>query len=204
MDERIAQNIQEERLLAFDKIVTACGKVLKLLGRPKYLMSVWNLWTQLAQSMYMLERHLWPMQAPETELHITLPPIARPLSDVMLDCFDEHAHYVLNAIEPMETFHQWFIAEYDTNLHSDFHAMMLDALLIFRAIEAMIRTKQRLKALLPASPQAALAVPAGHDAPPAHEAPSASAARPATGETDSNAETEMSITNAAGEVLSWY
>ena len=72
-DEREAMNIQEQRLLAFDKILTASAKLLKLLGRPKYLESVWAMWSQIAQSMYMLERHLWPHQAPDTELHMVLP-----------------------------------------------------------------------------------------------------------------------------------
>ena len=134
---------------------------------------------------------------------MVLPPISRPLSDVMLDIFDGEAQYIFAAIEPMENFHQWFTTQYDTVLHMEFHSMMLDAILIFRAVEAMLRTKQRLVALLPApAPVRNLPAAAPASSAPvvdAAPAPTASSAMPATGETD-----EMSITNAAGEVLSWY
>ena len=88
-----AQNLQEQRLLDFDKIVSACKWIIQQVGRPKYLDSIWNLWSQLSESMFTLERTLWPTQPPETELHIRLPPQPRPLSDVLLDNFDEYAAY---------------------------------------------------------------------------------------------------------------
>ena len=67
-DERMAQNLQEQRLLDVDKIVSAAKLILQHLGRPKYLESIWSLWAQMSQGVFMLERTLWPTQAPETEL----------------------------------------------------------------------------------------------------------------------------------------
>ena len=76
--------------------------------------------------MFTLERTLWPNQPPETPLHITLPQHSRPLSDVLLDNFDQHATFVLQAIAPLEQFHQWFISEYDIVLHAEFNEMLID------------------------------------------------------------------------------
>ena len=87
-DLTVAQTMQESRIAEFDHIITGCKALLQQCGRPRYLESIWLLWTQLSQSLYMMERALWPEQAPETPLHIALPPEARPLSDILLDVFD--------------------------------------------------------------------------------------------------------------------
>ena len=194
---QMAQNLQEQRLLAFDKIVSACKLLLKQVGRAKYMDSIWSLWSQLSQSIFMLERTLWPDQPPETEMHIVLPPEPRPLSDVLLDNFNESATYIFQAIAPLEQFHEWFVAEYDTVLHAEFNNMLLDSILLFRTTEAMLRMKQRLQSLIPAPAAAAIDLDA--DPPVAHTAtaPSASSTTPA------DAETEV-MRNAAGEVLAWY
>ena len=192
---QIAQNLQEERLLAFDKIVSACKLLIEQIGRPKFMTSVWQLWSQLSQAMFTLERTLWPNQPLETPLNIMLPQQSRPLSDVLLDNFDQHATFVLQAITPLEHFHQWFISEYDIVLHAEFNEMLIDSLLLFRTVETMLRMKRRLQTLLPPPADTAAAPPAEA---PTTAASAAATAAPATGET------EMTITNAAGEVLSWY
>ena len=112
-----------------------------------------------------------------------------------MDNFDQHATFVLQAIAPLEHFHQWFISEYDIVLHAEFNEMLIDSLLLFRTVETMLRMKRRLQTLLPPPADTAAAPPAET---PATAASAASTAAPATGET------EMTITNAAGEVLSWY
>lgn len=114
-----------------------------------YMESVWSLWTQLSQSMFMLERTLWPNQPPETPLHITLPPAPRPLSDILLDNFDASTVYIFEAIAPLENFHQWFVHDYDTVLHAEFDTMLCDSILLFRTCESMLRMKQRLTSLIP-------------------------------------------------------
>ena len=189
-----AQNLQEQRLLDFDKIVTACKRIIQQVGRPKYLDSIWSLWSQLSESMFTLERTLWPNQPPETELHIALPQQPRPLSDVLLDNFDQYAAYVFAAIDPLERFHQWFVQVYDIVLHAEFNNMLQDSILPFRTIESMLRMKQRLHSLLP-QPEAAPVEPA------AHPAAAPSAASPVANEP---ATPELEMRNAAGEVLAWY
>ena len=185
-----AQNLQEQRLLDFDKIVTACKWILQQVGRPSYVDSIWKLWAQLSESMFTLERTLWPTQPPETALHIQLPPQPRPLSDVLLDNFDEYAVYVFAAIEPLERFHQWFVQVYDIVLHAEFNNMLQDSILLFRTLESMLRMKQRLQSLLP--PPAAAPTPAAATT----AAPSAASTAPITTETEAR--------DAAGEVLAWY
>ena len=191
---QMAQNLQEQRLLAFDKIVSAAKLLLQQVGRAKYMDSMWALWSQLSQSIFMLERTLWPNQPPETELHITLPPSPRPLFDVLLDNFDESATYIFQAIAPLESFHQWFTEEYDTVLHTEFNTMLLDSLLLFRTCESMLRMKQRLQSLPPAP-----ATPVALDPPVAHTAaaPSAASTQPAATDT-------MVMRNADGELVAWY
>ena len=101
--------------------------------------SGWLLWTQLS------ERTLWPTQPPDTPLHITFPPESRPLSDILLDNFDGSAVYVFEAIPALERLKEWFTSEYDVLLHAEFNSMLLDALLIFRAAETILRMKQRFQ-----------------------------------------------------------
>ena len=186
-----AQNLQEQRLLDFDKIVSACKWIIQQVGRPKCMDSLWALWSQLSESMFTLESTLWPTQPPETQLHILLPPQPRPLSDVLLDNFDEYAAYVFAAIDPLERFHQWFVQVYDIVLHAEFNNMLQDSLLLFRTIESMLRMKQRLQSLLP-QPAAAPKTPAAHST----AAPSAASTVPVA--------TEPEVRDASGEVLAWY
>ncbi|CAL1167210.1 unnamed protein product [Cladocopium goreaui] len=109
--------------------------------------SIWTLWTQLSQSLYMMERALWPDQAAETPLNIALPPDSRPLSDILLDGFDPMAPCIYTAIQALESFRDWFLLSYDVNIHADLHTMLADAMLIFRTAEAILRLKQRCQAL---------------------------------------------------------
>ena len=71
--ETMAQNMQEERITNFDKMITACRNILQVCGHPKYLSSIYELWHQASQSLYLLERMMWPEQPPETALHLILP-----------------------------------------------------------------------------------------------------------------------------------
>ena len=191
------QNIQEQRLLDVDKIIFASKLLLQQLGRPKYLDSIWCLWSHLSQGVYMLERTLWPTQAPETQLHVLLPPTSRPLSELMLDNFDQHVQYVLAAIEPLERLHQWFIDEYDPLLHADFDSMLKDSILIYRSIESTLRMKRRLTALLPSQA-------AGSTGSTTNPVDTTNTAPSADNNAAAAAEPEVPIANAAGEVLAWY
>lgn len=87
---------------------------------------------------------------------VSVPPEARPLSDILLDVSDPLAPCIYTAIQSLETFRDGFLSTYDSNLHAELHTMLVDALLIFRTAEAMLRLKQRYRA---ASPHAAVAGP---------------------------------------------
>ncbi|CAL1163807.1 unnamed protein product, partial [Cladocopium goreaui] len=73
-----AQTLQEQRISSLDKVITGTKAIL--------------------QALFLLEHMLWPNQPPETPLHLVLPRESRPLSDLMLDSFDEFHDAVLNAI----------------------------------------------------------------------------------------------------------
>jgi hypothetical protein len=133
----VVQTMQENRITDFDRIITGCKVLLQTCGRPRFLESVYLLWTQMSQSLYLLERSLWPEEAPETPLHVILPPDARPLSDILLDAFDPFTQCIFDAIQALETFKDWFVSAYDVNLHAVFHLLLVDSLLLFRTAEAL-------------------------------------------------------------------
>jgi hypothetical protein len=141
-----AQNM-ETRIEDFDKFTTGCRSLLQHCGRPRYLESIWVLWTQLSQSLYMMERSLWPDQAPETSLNIALPQDSRPLTDILLHGFDPMAQCIGSEIQALESFRDWFLLNYDASIHADLGNLLADALLIFRTAEAILRLKQRCQAL---------------------------------------------------------
>ena len=147
--ETMAQNLQEERICNFDKMITACRNILQVCGHTKYLSSIYELWHQASQSLYLLERMMWPEQPPETALHLILPAEHRPLTDLMLDSFDEHHDSIFQAIPALEAFHSWFTQAYDTTLHNDFNVVILDAKLLLRSAEALICMKVRFRTLQP-------------------------------------------------------
>ena len=100
---------------------------------------------KLARHCFLLEHMLWPQQPPETPLHLVLPRESRPLSDLMLDSFDEFHDAVLNAIPEVQQLQEWFAEHYDVGVHNAFNSMLTDALLLFRTAEALIRVKLRFR-----------------------------------------------------------
>ena len=148
----MAQTLQESRICNFDKMITGCRAILQACRQPKFLTSIYELWHQASQSLYLLERMLWPSQPPETPLHLILPPESRPLTEILLDSFDQHHDSILQAIPALEAFQEWFIQGYDTTSHSDFHAVLIDALLLFRSAEVLIRMKRRFRTIAPQGP----------------------------------------------------
>ena len=145
-DIRAAQTLQEQRITQFDHLITGCRVILETCGRPKFLDSIFVLWSQLSQALYLLERTLWPEQRPDTPLHLQLPTEPRPLGDLLLDAFTPNTPYIFNAISALESFHTWFTTSYSVELHSDFNSVLVDALLIFRSVETLLRLKQRINA----------------------------------------------------------
>ena len=140
-----AQNMQETRIEDFDKLITGCRSLLQHCGRPRCLESIWILWTQLSQSLYMMEKSLWPEQPPETPLNIALPQDSRLLTDILLDGFNPLAGSIGPAIQALEPFRDWFLLNYDATIHSDLGNLLADdALLFFRTAEAIPRVEAAL------------------------------------------------------------
>ena len=151
-DIRAAQTLQEQRITQFDELITGCRLILETCGRPKFLDSIFLLWSQLSQALYLLERTLWPEQRPDTPLHLRLPNAPRPLGDLLLDAFTPNIQYIYNAINALTTFHTWFTDSYSVALRSDFNSVLEDSILIFRSVETLLRLKQRFIARAPRDP----------------------------------------------------
>ena len=137
--------------------------------------SIFNLWSQTSQSLYLLERTLWPEQPAETPLHLNLPNEGRPLTEILLDSFDQYADGIFNAIPALDAFTAWFTENYDTELHSEFYAVLTDSMLLFRSAEIILRMKRRFGAL---SPQEPVPDPIAVDAPAPATIPTAASAAP--------------------------
>ena len=144
-----APTLQEQRIRHFDEIIQGCRLILETCGRSKFMDSIFVLWSQVSQALFLLERTLWPEQRPDTPLHLALPTEPRPLGDLLLDAFMPNAQYIFNAMRSLDTFHTWFAGSYNVGLHSDFNVILVDASLIFRSIETMLRLQQRLIANAP-------------------------------------------------------
>ena len=178
--ERAAQDLQELRVRQVDEILQGCKLILETCGQCPYLNSVYTLWEDLSQGLYVLERQLWPESVPDTPLFLALP-IEKALGELLLPAFEPHVQYVRQAMRSLDIFHTWFAAFYDVQLHSPFNVVLEDATNIFRTIDTMFRMKQRIIAsqppreprepidLDPAAPAAAdaptNAEPAGSSAP---------------------------------------
>ena len=140
-----AQTLQEQRISSLDKVITGTKAILQACGHPQYLDSLHDLWHQASQALFLLEHMLWPNQPPETPLYLVLPRESRPLSDLMLDSFDEFHDTVLNAIPEVQQLQEWFAEQYDVGVHNAFNNMLTDSLLLFRTAEALIRVKLRFR-----------------------------------------------------------
>ena len=168
---QMAQNLQEQRLLAFDKIVSAAKLLLQQVGRAKYMDSMWALVAAIAEHIH-ARAHVMADPSSRNRAPHHAPAVTTAVCQMcLLDNFDESATYIFQAIAPLESFHQWFTEEYDTLLHAEFNTMLLDSLLLFRTCESMLRMKQRLQSLLPA-----LATPVAADPPVDNTAAAPSAA----------------------------
>ena len=193
-----AQNVQERRICDFDRMIVACRFILEVCGQTKYLCSIYELWHHASQSLYLLERMLWPGQTAETSLHLVLPPQGRPLTEILLEAHTPSHDAIFQAVPALETFTEWFVRQYDTGLHSDFYATLIDAMLVLRTAEMMIRMKRRCDTLALTNPAAAAHMPAASSQPTA----ASSSQPPAASEDHTNASPETS--SATGTPLEFY
>ena len=179
---------QEARVLQFDQMITGARSVLRRCGRPPMLRSLWTLWWQLSQALHSMERVLWLGQTPDTPLSMDLPAEARPLTDLLMEEFENAAPSIGPAARALDAFHLWFREHYDPTVHSDLDQTLCDAALIFRTIEGMLMLKQRCRTL-----QLAAATTSSQPATDDHGTASSAAAFP------------ISLRNPdGGEHLTWY
>ena len=198
-DMRAAQSLQELHIRQFDELITGCRLILEACGRPQFLNSLFVLWSQLSQALYLLERTLWPEQRPDTPLHLQLPNAPRPLGELLLDAFTPNMQSIYNAINALTTFHTWFSDSYSVELHSDFNSVLEDSLLIFRSVETPLRLKNRIIANAPRGPAIDLDPPEATGASTAdHATASTTAADPAP------AEGPMELQSETGAPLQWF
>ena len=61
------------RVMQFENIVGACAAVLQFLGRPKYLDSLFQLWSGLTHSLILMEAILFRDQPVQTNSQLALP-----------------------------------------------------------------------------------------------------------------------------------
>ena len=61
------------RVRQFEQIVAACAAVLQFLGRPKYLDSLFQLWSGLTHSLILMEALIFPEQPVQTSSQLALP-----------------------------------------------------------------------------------------------------------------------------------
>ena len=106
------------------------------------------------------------------------------MTEIALDAFDEHHDSILQAIPALEAFQAWFIQGYDTTLHKDFNAVLIDALLLFRSVEVLIRMKRRFRTIAPQGPLTEpIDLDAENEHPPATDGAPQAAASSSTGTT---------------------
>ena len=61
------------RVRQFEQIVAACAAVLQFLGRPRFLDSLFQLWSGLTHSLILMEALLFPEQPVQTSSQLALP-----------------------------------------------------------------------------------------------------------------------------------
>ena len=111
------------RVRQFEQIVAACAAVLQFLGRPRFLDSLFQLWSGLTHSLILMEALLFPEQPVRTSSQLALPRENLPLSSIMDDRFQQCAPLIPLAIQSLAEHTDWFHEKYDKNLHKEMAAL---------------------------------------------------------------------------------
>ena len=175
-------------------MLQALRLVLQACGQCAYLSSLYTLWKDLAQGLWTMERQLWPEQAPETELALILPHDKHALGELLLPGFAGNVQYVKNGLQSLDVLTTWFTGCYDIQLHSAFHAVLEDTLMIFRSIDTMFRMKARIIAAGQVAPSEAAPPPVAVTGAPA---PATASSNPAPAE-------PLEMMNQHGDNVTWY
>lgn len=149
------------RVRQFENIVAACSSVLQFLGRPRFLDSLFQLWSGLTHSLILMEHLLFPEQPIQTSSQLALPRENLPLSSVMDDRFQQWAPLIPLAIQSLAEYTDWFHEKYDENLHKEMAALLDDSMLLFQSIYQILQLRPEVAAAAQAAPDTG-----GHDAAP--------------------------------------
>ena len=124
----------DDRIRAFETIAFACSLILRQLGRPSYISSIFKLWSGVTNSLVIFEVANFPDQAPQTTTNLNLPPRSRTLAALRDPDFLANLQMIRDAARALRDFVQWFETNYDIRLHSETMDMLADALLLFDGI----------------------------------------------------------------------
>jgi len=140
------------RVRQFEQIVAACAAVLQFLGRPRFLDSLFQLWSGLTHSLILMEALLFPEQPVQTSSQLALPRENLPLSSIMDDRFQQWAPLIPLAIQSLAEYTDWFHEKYDENLHKEMAALLDDAMLLFQSIYQILQLRPDATAAAHAAP----------------------------------------------------
>ena len=129
------------RVKHFEHIVAACAAVLQFLGRPRYLDSLFQLWSGLTHSLILMEATLFPNQPVETNSQLALPRESLPISAIMRDEFQPSAYMIPLAIQSLADYSDWFHDKYDETLHRELSDLLADAMLLLQSIYQILQLR---------------------------------------------------------------
>ena len=129
------------RVRQFEQIVGACAAVLQFIGRPRYLDSLFQLWSGLTHSLILMETMLFPEQPVQTSSQLALPRENMPLSHILDDRFQPMAYRIPLALQALAEYTDWFHEKYDEHLHREMAALLDDAMLIFQSIYQILQLR---------------------------------------------------------------
>lgn len=129
------------RVRQFEDIVAACVAVLQFLGRPRYLDSLFQLWSGLTHSLILMEALIFPEQPVQTSSQLALPRENLPISAIMRDGFQQWARLIPIAIQSLAEYTDWFHDKYDEQLHREMSALLDDAMLLFQSIHQILQLR---------------------------------------------------------------
>ena len=109
----------------FETIAAALTAILKCVGRPKFLDSLFHLWSGPTHSLILMEHMFFPEQEIQTNTALALPRENLPLTAVMSDDFQQFAPRIQPALNSLAGYIDWFHDKYDANLHHEMSSFMM-------------------------------------------------------------------------------
>ena len=82
----------ETRLIQFEELAAAAAALIQHIGRPPFMLSMYNLWLSVRNCLAVFEKAVFPDQNVQTSRSLPLPPRNRPLSAVMTQHIASRLH----------------------------------------------------------------------------------------------------------------